>query len=145
MNINLINANSKHIPLKDQSVHMGVFSPPYWSKRVYSGTTHWIGGNPDCNHEAARKKTRFDYEINKKQSSNTGSDLRIYDSQCPDCGAVREDSQLGMESLHDCLAWARGEEPCGKCFVCNMRSVFFEVRRCFVPDNITAQIPPIRL
>lgn len=32
--------------------------------------------------------------------------------------------QIGLESVHDCLAWARREPPCGACYVCGLRSVF---------------------
>lgn len=34
--------------------------------------------------------------------------------------------ELGSEALHDCLAWARAEPPCGPpgCWVCNLRAVF---------------------
>ncbi len=30
---------------------------------------------------------------------------------------------LGLESLHDCLGWARDEDPCPRCYVCHMRIV----------------------
>lgn len=43
--------------------------------------------------------------------------------------------QLGHEPLHDCLAWARREDPCGGCFVCSMRQVFTEVRRVLRDDG----------
>jgi DNA modification methylase len=32
--------------------------------------------------------------------------------------------EIGQEKLPDCLAWAKGELPCGHCFVCSMRAVF---------------------
>ena len=56
--IALINANSLHIPLAAQSVHMIATSPPYFGLRDY--------GVAD---------------------------------------------QLGLEPLHDCLAWAKGGKP----------------------------------
>ena len=36
--------------------------------------------------------------------------------------------QVGLESLHDCLGWARGED-CGECYVCTMRGVARELWR----------------
>lgn len=78
----LINANSLHIPLADQSVHMVATSPPYFGLRDY--------GVAD---------------------------------------------QLGLEPLHDCLAWAKGEEPCGRCFVCNLRLVARELWRVLRDDG----------
>ena len=43
--------------------------------------------------------------------------------------------QLGAEPLHDCLAWARGAEPCGGCFVCAIRAVGREVWRVLRDDG----------
>lgn len=43
--------------------------------------------------------------------------------------------QLGREDLHDCLAWARGEEPCSGCFVCSLRQVAAEVWRVLRDDG----------
>lgn len=34
------------------------------------------------------------------------------------------EGQIGLEPEHDCLAWGRGEPPCGACFICTMREVF---------------------
>lgn len=45
------------------------------------------------------------------------------------------DGQLGQEPLHDCEAWARGERPCGKCFVCNLRIVAAEAWRVLRDDG----------
>lgn len=43
--------------------------------------------------------------------------------------------QLGQEELHDCLAWAKGEPPCGRCFVCAIRVVAAEVWRVLRDDG----------
>lgn len=44
--------------------------------------------------------------------------------------------QIGLESIPDCLAWARQEPPCGQCFVCSMRSVYgAELRRVLADDG----------
>lgn len=43
--------------------------------------------------------------------------------------------ELGGEGLHDCLGWARGERPCGACFVCNLREVAAEVWRVLRDDG----------
>ncbi len=80
--IALINANSLHIPLAAQSVHMIATSPPYFGLRDY--------GVAD---------------------------------------------QLGLEPLHDCLAWAKGGEPCGRCFVCDLRLVARELWRVLRDDG----------
>ena len=44
--------------------------------------------------------------------------------------------QLGLEVVPDCLAWARGESPCGACYVCQMRAVAAELWRV-LRDNGT--------
>lgn len=43
--------------------------------------------------------------------------------------------ELGGEGLHDCLGWAKGERPCGACFVCNLREVATEVWRVLRDDG----------
>lgn len=129
----LINGNALHIPLKDNSVHMVITSPPYYKQRSYL-TAKWMGGDLKCTHDSARHKNRFDYPVNEKQLSNTGSGYSEYDSICPDCGAIRIDEQLGQEKLHDCFGWATGNS-CGECFVCHLVEVFREVKRVLRPDG----------
>ena len=45
----LVQANSLHRPLKDQSVHCCITSPPYYGLRDY-GTGEWHGGEVGCDH-----------------------------------------------------------------------------------------------
>lgn len=52
---------------------------------------------------------------------------------CTRCGAWR--GELGSESRPDCLAWARGVEPCSVCFVCHLVTVFRAVRRVLHPTG----------
>lgn len=85
--------------LEDESVDCCVTSPPYYGLRVY-GTGTWVGGDPECNHEAAKHSTRFERtmtESSAKQTTNVGSDVKLYENVCPLCGAVREDKQIGLE------------------------------------------------
>lgn len=123
------------IPLADGSVHVVVTSPPYYGLRSYSGTGTWVGGNPDCTHEAARIKNRFDYDISYKQKSNTGSNVVRYKDECPACHAMYVDDQIGHERVHDCMGWARGEN-CQTCYVCRIRNVFAEIWRVLRDDGI---------
>ena len=46
------------------------------------------------------------------------------------------EGQLGAEPLHDCLGWARGDEPCGGCFVCNLREVARGLWRVLRDDGV---------
>lgn len=90
--------------LPDNSVDCCVTSPPYYALRDY-GTGHWEGGDPNCDHEAARKKTRFDYA-----------------KVCPICGAVRVDEQIGLE-----------ETP--EAYIAKLTEVFEQVRRVLKPEG----------
>lgn len=45
------------------------------------------------------------------------------------------EGQLGLEKLHDCLGWARGEN-CGECYVCKMVLVFRFVRAKLRKDGV---------
>jgi DNA modification methylase len=56
------------------------------------------------------------------------------DSICTKCGAWK--GSLGMEPLHDCLAWARGEPPCSVCYVCHLRIICHELWRVLRDDGI---------
>ena len=46
------------------------------------------------------------------------------------------DGQLGLERVHDCLAWARGDEPCGACYVCHLREWAREMWRVLRDDGV---------
>lgn len=44
--------------------------------------------------------------------------------------------EIGAEPAPDCLAWARQEPPCGRCYVCTMRQVFGAVWRVLRDDGV---------
>jgi DNA modification methylase len=106
--------------LPSNSVNTCVTSPPYFGLRDY-GTAEWDGGNPECDHELARVKTRFDYKLNYKQQSNRGSDVKKYSHLCP-CGAQRIDVQIGLEQTPED-------------YIKNLVEVFREVRRVLRDDG----------
>lgn len=126
----LVNANSIKTPLRARSVHMIANSPPYWALRDYQ-TGRWVGGDPECQHTVGNQVA------NSKAPGAIVSGVRpgVNGRVCKRCGAVREDAQIGLEPLHDCLAWARGEEPCGGCFVCSLRVVGREAWRVLRDDG----------
>ena len=103
------------ITLPDESIDCCVTSPPYYALRDY-GTGTWEGGDPNCDHEAARKKTRFDYAFNSFQDGSKGTDVKEYAKVCPICGARRVDRQIGLEDTP--------EE-----YIEKMTALFAEVRR----------------
>jgi DNA modification methylase len=107
--------------IPDQYVDLLVTSPPYWGQRNY-GTAQWLGGDENCNHEAARIKTRYDYSMGPVQRAYDNADAKIYKSVCPDCGGVKVDEQLGSETTY--------QEYLDK-----MTTLFMMIRRIMKPDG----------
>jgi DNA modification methylase len=99
--ITLVQANALHIPLPSKSVQCVVTSPPYWGLRDY-GTAQWIGGDEACNHIVGEIRTGAGMEALGAKYRGGGHKAAEYKpmmakGQCPKCGAVRVDSQLGLE------------------------------------------------
>lgn len=133
----LCQGESRQIPLRDASVQMIVTSPPYFRLRDY-GTGRWVGGDAACAHRPndtpGQRGVRSSTLDGGKKT--TGHLQEGFAQRCPKCGAVRVDQQLGLEPLHDCLAWARGEASCGDCYICRLREVFAECYRVLRKDGI---------
>ena len=108
--------------LADKSVNCCVTSPPYWGLRDYQTGT-WEGGDPNCPHMRTTKISKDTVTGHKTmhEQGNVVGDA-IYRSKCPKCGAIRKDSQLGLE-----------ETPLE--FVNNLVQVFREVRRVLRDDG----------
>lgn len=79
--------------LPDESVQTCVTSPPYFGLRDY-GTAEWVGGDENCAHTGNVPRTCP--AGSQKQSSNKGANA-VNSGDC-DCGAVRVDSQIGIEN-----------------------------------------------
>ena len=101
--------------IPDESVHCVVTSPPYFGLRDY-GTAQWVGGDESCGHCAPQGGP------SAKQESSAGTRAIQFASTCGKCGAVRIDSQLGLE--------ATPEE-----YVASMVAVFRDVRRVLRRDG----------
>lgn len=134
----LLNANSFHIPLADESVNMVASSPPYYGLRLYEADPIIIGGDPLCQHvwgEAGQPFHKGQVEQTKwKKAKAAGQGGNVPAGQtCGLCGAWR--GHLGQEGIHDCLAWARNEPPCNLCFVCHIRMVAAEIWRVLHPSG----------
>ena len=107
-----------------ESVDVCVTSPPYWGLRDY-GTADWQGGDADCDHKGKPFATKANVNKNTNGSNDTknAADREFYKETCPKCGAVRVDSQLGLEKTP--------EE-----YVANMVALFREVRRVLKADGV---------
>lgn len=81
-------------------VQMCVTSPPYFGLRDY-GTAKWEGGNVNCDHIGAKvnplKVGGFTGERLRKEGGKENEKYLSYKKICPDCNAVRTDSQIGLE------------------------------------------------
>jgi len=78
--------------LPNNFFHTVITSPPYWGLRDY-GTGKWTGGDPNCSHIAGKSRNDADREFGTKETLTVQ-----YRDVCKDCGAVREDNQIGMEA-----------------------------------------------
>jgi DNA modification methylase len=116
--------------LPAESVQMCVTSPPYFGLRDY-GTAQWEGGDPECDH--AEKNARNDVTPERlaeraaqfQTGQGTGSHVSRmqYRDVCGKCGAIRQDSQIGLEPTVDS-------------YVAELVAVFREVRRVLRPDGV---------
>jgi DNA modification methylase len=102
--------------LPDNSIDCCVTSPPYYGLRDY-GTARWEGGNPSCGHFIMGDG----HAAGLKQNTNRGS-LRTAKDTCPACGAVRIDSQIGLE-----------ETP--EAYIAQLADIFREVKRILKPQG----------
>ena len=121
-------ANARHIPLADESVHMCMTSPPYWGLRDY-GLATWEGGDAGCDHLGPPKSS------GKSTLKNDGRPMEMvgqndyergavtpFRETCGKCGAVRHDSGIGLEKTP--------EE-----YVANIVAAFREVWRVLRDDG----------
>jgi DNA modification methylase len=106
--------------MESESVQCCITSPPYFGLRDY-GTAKWEGGGVECDHVTGRV-ARTITEASQKQTTNDGAMMNETRSVCPKCGAVRTDSQIGLE-------------PTPAEYVAALVDVFEEVRRVLKPDG----------
>jgi len=107
--------------LPDASVNCCVTSPPYFGLRDY-GTAAWIGGDSNCDHKQGRSGAgRADGVVDERSQRNRDG-VGSMGGNCRKCGAIRVDSQIGLEESPDA-------------FVQQMVTVFREVRRVLRDDG----------
>ncbi len=121
--------------LADCSVQCVVTSPPYYGLRDY-GTAEWKGDDPNCNHvdddKVAERKRQKKSMIavgesldgstrTREHDESIGKDWQYRDA-CKKCGALRIDSQIGLE-------------PTPEAFVEKLVDVFRECRRVLKNDG----------
>lgn len=72
-----------------------VTSPPYYGLRDY-GTAKWESGNDSCDHIESENK-----HGGQRADRNQEGYKKQYKDLCKKCGAIRVDSQLGLEETPD--------------------------------------------
>jgi len=115
LKIRVLNGNCLDVlsELPEQSVNTCITSPPYYGLRDY-GTAEWKGGDENCEHTISHYSDNLKPEVDRPFRGNR--------SACIKCGAIRKDSQLGLEETP--------EE-----YVENMVAVFREVRKVLRDDG----------
>jgi DNA modification methylase len=106
--------------LASDSVDCIVTSPPYWGLRDY-GTAAWDGGDAECDHLVGPPASSSNTLNGGKGWTPTAYGIP-HKGNCGKCGAIRQDSQLGLE---------RTPEE----YVANLVAVFRELRRVLKPSG----------
>lgn len=88
--------------LPDCSVQCVVTSPPYWGLRDY-GTGTWDGGDAECDHVVGEMRRGLGLAAsvhNTRGGAKKCAEVEDIQArgECPKCGAVRVDRQLGLEA-----------------------------------------------
>lgn len=112
--------------LPDESVQCCVTSPPYFGLRDY-GTATWEGGDAGCDHVVGEIRTGLGMKALSEKYRGGGVKVSepkpmTAKGQCPRCGALRVDRQIGMEATPDE-------------YVARLVAVFREVRRVLKSDG----------
>ena len=124
--------------MPEKSVHAIVTSPPYFGLRDYGIAPSIWGGNAECEHEWGEPgrphhpgqvpQTKW---VNVDAVADGGRSTT--GATCSLCSAWR--GVFGLENLHDCLGWAKGETPCAACFICHMRTIASALWRVLRDDG----------
>ena len=104
--------------LDSESVNCIVTSPPYWGLRDY-GTATWEGGDPECDHLGIPLHSD---KSTLNQIKRVNECMPLKGDNCSKCGALRIDSQIGLEETPDE-------------YVQKMVEVFHEARRVLRKDG----------
>lgn len=138
-----IRANALHIPLADESVHMVVTSPPYFSLRSYQIPPTVWDGDPDCPHAfLIPKKVRRMGSTNGRGAQGSTLGGANNKSTLGPGLANDEDGASKLRTDHSsfcqCGAWLGhlGLELTVQDYVRHIVQVFREVRRVLRSDGV---------
>ena len=110
--------------MEDESVHMGVTSPPYYGLRKYGTTPTIWGGDPNCQHEWGEVHPPgfrgTDTNPGKLQSDGNKNRQNLTSDTCSKCGAWK--GELGLE-------------PTPELYVKHLVEIFRELKRVLRSDG----------
>ena len=106
--------------MPSNSVQCCITSPPYWGLRDY-GTATWEGGDAACEHRV-RNDARVESSTLGGGKLTVGHQREGFSSECPRCGAMRVDQQIGLEENY-------------QQYIAKLVAVFSEVRRVLRADG----------
>lgn len=139
MTVLLLQADARHLPLADGSVHCLVTSPPYWSLRDYGlAPTAW-GGVPAHTHAwepYARQDERY---TGKTKWQHIGAEAQATGVKVRDVDPnAWGHPQIETEAFCDCGAWlgCLGLEPTPGEYTAHMVEVFRAWRRVLRDDGV---------
>ncbi len=126
----IVQANAYRIPLRSNSVHCVITSPPFWALRTYQTPPQLWGGDPNCDHDLVETQIpggSGDGESRRRDRKAWRKRGERQPGTCRKCGGWI--GELGLEENPDCFGWTRRVKPCGQCYICHILQVFREVRR----------------
>ena len=134
-------------PMRANSVHMVVTSPPYWSLRDYGVPPSIWGGDPACEHvwqsagskEGYTAKKKWQHSMTNEPDSNGRGEPRAGKKR----SRLRSDNPEGWNQIEQgqfctsCGAWrgCLGLEPTPDLYVEHIATIFDEVRRVLRHDG----------
>ncbi len=125
MSIRILQGDCREVlaTLPAESVHCCVTSPPYFGLRDY-GTAQWEGGDAACDHIAGRGGNLANSSASVRGGAHKVAEAQQipFRGECGKCGALRIDSQIGLE-------------PTPGAYVAELVAVFREVRRVLRDDG----------
>jgi len=139
----IIKADSRHIPLSDQSVNCIITSPPYWSLRKYDIPDLIWDGDEKCEHNFDLKSLEIPTGTGGNwQQANNGPGLAMGKDQTRFKGDCREANKVDTVKIQQgfclkCSAW-RGQlglEPTIELYLKHLLQIMDECKRVLRDDG----------
>lgn len=135
----ILQADARHIPLKDECVQCVVTSPPYWGLRKYEGKQEYVwGGTLGCVHDWSsngRRREKPDRGTVGKDANGSG----VFGGPRTQPAKVARGIPVPFgDTCNICGAWRGGfgQEPTIELYVAHTVEVLREIRRVLRGDGI---------